>query len=301
MATSSNRAELSIGDLAERTGIAPDTLRAWERRYGEPEPVRLESGHRRYTEKHVRRLRRVAEAIALGHRPSKLLRMSDRAIDALLAEAAAQDKPRSFNRLLDYVAEYRRAPLRRELRRYAKDMTPEEFIIEILGPLTDQVGRAWADGRLEVRHEHFYSETVEDLLRSLRLAFEANIEQHSRTPPILLATLSGERHDLGLQMAAFLVASCGSRCRILGTETPADEIVHAVAETGARALGISVSLASGGPAMDRQLRELRAMIPDEVTMFVGGAGARGIRRGSRGILYFPTIEPFVEWLTARTT
>ena len=44
---------LTIGDLAERTGVPPATLRSWEARYGFPEPVRLAGGHRRYAETDV--------------------------------------------------------------------------------------------------------------------------------------------------------------------------------------------------------------------------------------------------------
>ncbi|MFN8195152.1 MAG: DICT sensory domain-containing protein [Nocardioidaceae bacterium] len=39
---------LTIGRLAERTGMTPDVLRIWETRHGFPVPVRLPSGHRRY-------------------------------------------------------------------------------------------------------------------------------------------------------------------------------------------------------------------------------------------------------------
>ncbi len=45
---------LSIGQLAERTGVAPATLRMWEKRHGFPEASRRESGHRRYSEADVR-------------------------------------------------------------------------------------------------------------------------------------------------------------------------------------------------------------------------------------------------------
>lgn len=45
---------LSIGQLAERTGVAPATLRMWEKRHGFPEARRRDSGHRRYTGSDVR-------------------------------------------------------------------------------------------------------------------------------------------------------------------------------------------------------------------------------------------------------
>ncbi len=44
---------LTIGDLAERTGVAQATLRMWESRHGFPRPRRRDSGHRRYDEHDV--------------------------------------------------------------------------------------------------------------------------------------------------------------------------------------------------------------------------------------------------------
>ena len=44
---------LTIGDLAQRTGVAPATLRMWESRHGFPRPRRRASGHRRYDEHDV--------------------------------------------------------------------------------------------------------------------------------------------------------------------------------------------------------------------------------------------------------
>jgi len=53
-------AGLTIGQLAERTGAAAGTLRMWESRYGFPRARRLASGHRRYSEEDVERVRDVA-------------------------------------------------------------------------------------------------------------------------------------------------------------------------------------------------------------------------------------------------
>lgn len=53
-------AGLSIGELAERTGVRPATLRAWESRFGFPRPERLSGGHRRYAESTVEAVRAVA-------------------------------------------------------------------------------------------------------------------------------------------------------------------------------------------------------------------------------------------------
>ena len=50
---------LSIREVSERTGLTIPTLRAWESRYGFPEPERLPGGHRRYDEQTVAAIRSV--------------------------------------------------------------------------------------------------------------------------------------------------------------------------------------------------------------------------------------------------
>jgi DICT domain-containing protein/predicted DNA-binding transcriptional regulator AlpA len=57
---------LRIRDVVERTGVGEATLRAWEARYGFPEPERLESGHRRYSERDVELVKRAAELRETG-------------------------------------------------------------------------------------------------------------------------------------------------------------------------------------------------------------------------------------------
>ncbi|MBZ5738846.1 DICT sensory domain-containing protein [Nocardioides mangrovi] len=59
---------LSIGELAERTQVSVATLRAWERRYGFPVPMRLPSGHRRYAAGDIARIREVVRRRAEGAR-----------------------------------------------------------------------------------------------------------------------------------------------------------------------------------------------------------------------------------------
>ena len=50
------REHLTIGELAERTGVRAGTLRMWEQRHGFPRAERLPSGHRRYPESEVARV-----------------------------------------------------------------------------------------------------------------------------------------------------------------------------------------------------------------------------------------------------
>src|SRR5512134_2122557 len=80
---------LSIGALSRATGIAVETLRTWESRYGFPVPQRKPSGHRVYPVSAVTRLRRVAQALSFGHRAGQVGGASDEALFALLESTSA--------------------------------------------------------------------------------------------------------------------------------------------------------------------------------------------------------------------
>ncbi len=281
----------SIGRAASVTGISSATLRVWERRYGRPVPVRLPSGHRRFTREQVRWLRRVAEALALGGRPGDVIAATEEELEKLVSCRSTGCR-QELDRLLDLARAFRGPELAAALRRDIDALGARGVLLERVAPFIVEMGRAWADGRLDIRHEHHASIHIEDLLRQLRC--DACVKPGA--PTMLLSTLPGEPHGLGIHMAAALGTHEGVDVRVLGTETPLVEIVAAARETRAAAVGIGVSLATGGPRTDRVLAELRGMLADDVRLLVGGAGARGVRRGPRNIEYVESLCAFAEWL-----
>lgn len=297
MASKSRKGEelISIGELSRLTGIGVDTLRVWEKRYGEPRARRLPSGHRRYSPAQVPRLRQVADAIAMGGRPGKIFRLEPAELDALV-EPTLPGHTRNQDKLLRLVREYRGRDLERELQRGIDKLGLETWISTVAAPLLDRVGRDWAEGHLEVRHEHFLSEILEDTLRKDRIQRAARKRGKHRKPSFLFTTLPGERHGLGLQMAASMCVEYGFPMRILGCDTPLEDIVSAATDAGVDVLAISVSLSSAGPSTDRVLRSLREALPETVEMLVGGAGAKGPRRGVDRVHYAGTMEELSEFL-----
>jgi DICT domain-containing protein len=74
---------LTIGELAGHTGLTPQQVRMWETRYGFPEPIRLPSGHRRYTGAHVRAVQRVLHERDRGMRLEQAIESAQRAEDVV--------------------------------------------------------------------------------------------------------------------------------------------------------------------------------------------------------------------------
>jgi methanogenic corrinoid protein MtbC1 len=277
-------ARLSIGALSRATGVPVETLRTWEARYGFPVPERRPSGHRVYPVSSVPRLRRIAEALARGHRAGNVVGASERDLSALL-DATRPDEvgapgplPRSplgIAELIDRIADFDADRLTRALLGDWARLTPLDFLEGRVAPLVRAVGDAWEAGRLEIRHEHFLSERVGDVLRSLRLPFE----ERASGPLVTVASLPGEAHGLGLQMAALALTTSGWRILFLGTEVPVPQIASLARDLNGRAVAISVSVATRGASTNAQLRRLRRLLPRRVALLVGGDGAPRARPG----------------------
>ena len=272
---------VSIGEVAEATGLSPDVIRVWERRYGFPEPVRLSSGHRRYRSEDLRRLRWLALALARGRRPAQVVPLPLPSLRALLDSP----EPAPVTGVLEAVRALDSGEIRRRLHEAWQRHGLLAFLCEVVAPLLERVGTLWVDGTLAIEHEHLLTEVLEDLLRSLRTGYQPK----PGAPVVALATLPGERHRLGLLMAALAYAAQGARVEVLGTDLPLATLAAAVRAMGAGTLGISVSLAGGGEGARQLLQDLRERLPAEVRLVAGGQGAARLRR-LEGVLLARGLE-----------
>jgi methanogenic corrinoid protein MtbC1 len=291
---------LSIGALSRATGIAVETLRTWESRYGFPRPERKPSRHRVYRVSDAPRLRRIAHALALGHRAGQVVGASDEELARLLEASGASSLPAAggagavlpagddLPTLLRLVRAFDGPRLTRLFLSDWARLGPVEFLEGRAAPLVRAVGEAWQAGDLEIRHERFLSERVGDLLRALRLPFE----ERASGPLVVLATLPGEAHGIGLQMAALVAAAAGCRTLSLGSQVPIPQIASLARDLGARAAAISVSRSSRGAATAAALRRLREALPRRVLLVVGGEGAPASRAGFESL---PTLRGLDAW------
>ncbi len=273
--TLSTEPNLTIGAVAKATGFSPDTLRVWQKRYGFPVPQRKPSGHRLYTGADVRRLRRISEALARGHRPGQVVPLAEPRLQSLLTEAgvATRTDARALTPVASLMSLVRRhdgSALTSALLADAATLGPIEFLRLRAVPMVQEIGEAWSRGEIGIHHEHFFSERMSDVLRALRLPYE----RAASGPRITLAALAGETHGLGLQMAALVAAVGGLEPHVLGTDTPVPEIAAAAKARRASAVGVSISVSTAGPDARDQIAALRRAVPAGIPILVGGQGAR---------------------------
>ncbi|MEN9868201.1 MAG: hypothetical protein RL748_3791, partial [Pseudomonadota bacterium] len=148
-----------------------------------------------------------------------------------------------------------------------------QSILEILAPLTCQVGAAWASGYFAVFEEHLYTEALQSVLRS---AIASLHQQPDARPRILLTTIVQENHALGLLMAQALLSLAGAHCISLGVQTPVAEMVQASISQDADIVALSFSSALSPRLVQESVQELCNRLPPGMECWAGGRGTQAL-------------------------
>jgi len=285
--------------VAQRTGLTPATLRAWERRYGVVAPGRSEGGQRLYSDRDVERLRRLHLLTEAGRPISLVASLPDEALEALQAEDRSRRYPPPEPAVpgttmpaadalvvsaFDRVGALDGDGLEAVLRRAAVTLGVSVFLEEVVAPLLHRVGDAWARDALGPAHEHLCTGVIEGVLAWLHEPVAGGADG----PRLVVATLPGERHGMGAMLVAAAAGLEGWQVTYLGVDLPAAEIARAARVVEARAVALSVVNAETATGAADALRELRRALGPGVGLLVGG--------GSAGRLSADALPPGVERL-----
>jgi methanogenic corrinoid protein MtbC1 len=290
---------LSIAAVERDTGLSKDTLRVWERRYGFPTPDRDALGERSYPFDQVARLRTIKRLLEAGHRPGRVVPMPadelERLAETVGAQRTAQEPQPSAGSaeagarqaLMAAVSANDVEGFRREAARHLARIGVQRFVLDVVAPLNVEVGDAWMHGRLEVFQEHLYTESVHVLLRDALRHLPPDARNR---PRVLLATVSGEPHGLGLLMAEAILALEGCRCVSVGTQTPVWDIARAAAALQAQIVALSFTGCISPNQVSDALAELRVKLPPAVELWAGGSAPVLQRRPLSGVRAVPRLE-----------
>ncbi len=272
----------SIATVERDTGIGRDTLRIWERRYGFPQPHRNAQGQRLYPETQVRRLQLIRRLLDQGWRPGRIVALAEAELQRLSnpPSVIAADAQRRLEPFLLAVREHQSDRLYQLLRKAAETLGTRGLILHIIAPCAQQIGELWAAGDLHIFEEHLFTRAVTRLLDGLISAAESAAD----TAPVLLATLTGEPHGLGLLMAETLLCEQARPTLNLGMEVPLQQLLQAAHSIRPAALALSFSSAYPYGALRANLGELRAQMMPEIPLWIGGGGTARLKRLPTGVL-----------------
>ena len=296
--------------VAVRTGLTPDLLRAWEKRYGAVAPVRSSGGQRLYSDADVERLSLLARAVEGGRAIGQVANLPLNELQGIVERdaRARQPSPASVTtaeswesiqaEALAAVYRFDPAELESTLRGSALRLGLDEMLDGVIGPLLLTIGSRWHDGLLSPAHEHLATDAVR---RTLTWMMEKGAPLPT-APTFVVGTLAGQTHELGAMLAAAAVASHGWRVVYLGANLPATEIAVVANHTRATAVALSLVHPADDPAIDGALRELRAALPKGTAIIAGGTAAARYADAldEVGAARFASIRELRSWLRNAT-
>jgi DNA-binding transcriptional MerR regulator len=248
-------AQLRIGELARRTGVSVDLLRAWERRYGLLQPSRTASGYRLYSTADEERVGRMRRGLDDG------LAAAEAARAALEQPVLARtDLARTASELRTALEAYDDAGAQATLDALLAGFTFETVARDVLLPMLRELGDRWAGGEISVAQEHFASNLLRARLLGLARGWDRGVG-----PRAVLACAPEERHELALIVFGIALRAQGWRVTYLGADTPVGSIDPAAAE--------DVVIAATTASRFESVAEEIAALARRVDVSIGGAGA----------------------------
>ena len=179
---------LRIGELSRRSGVSPELLRAWERRYGLLEPTRSAGGLRLYSLDDLARVQAMQQYLAEGFAAAEAAALTTRAAqsDAIAAPAAKDELAAALSSFDDGAAH---AAFDSLLAQFSIDTLLRDVVV----PYLHELGERWERGEVSIAQEHFASVLLRGRLLGLARDWGRGIG-----PAAVLACAPGEQHDLGL-------------------------------------------------------------------------------------------------------
>jgi MerR family transcriptional regulator, light-induced transcriptional regulator len=283
-------ARLTVAAVARRLGVAPATLRTWDRRYGLGPTLHSAGSHRRYSRSDIARLETMRRLVLDGVPPADAARLAVEQVSSPTAEEGPPPGPSGRLGPLDAVrpgrpggrvlalpggtAETRglaRAAMALDaasIRVAVERAVARHGVIptwtELLCPVLVAVGERWAATGEGVEVEHLLAETAGSALRTVRAAPEP---RNGR--PVLLACAPEEQHSLPLAALAAALAEQGIGARLLGGGLPLAALRAAVRRTGPAALMLWAHAASSA---DVTVLDALPMLRPPVAVLAGGVG-----------------------------
>lgn len=267
--------------VAARSGLTPNLLRAWERRYGVVEPGRSSGGQRLYSDRDIERLALLKQATDAGRSISGVATLSLDELRELVAEDQGARAPadvadarvdRALGEAWKSIETMDADQLESDLRRAVVTLGSEAFTDRLVAPLLRAIGDRWHSGDLRPAHEHLASQVVKRVLHWM--VEPARVDGDG--PRAVIGTLAGELHEMGALLAGATAALEGWHVTYVGQNLPAEDFGLTARTVGAQLIGISAVNPLDADGGVEQFRTLLDSTPPGVKVVAGGRVARDL-------------------------
>ena len=227
--------------IIQETGIKPDTLRAWERRYGLPVPGRTDGGHRLYSDYDIETIKwllaRQEEGLSISRAVQLWNNLQEQGDDPLAAmpyggQSQARTLTPDFSdaSTLEEIRQawvaaclqFDEAAAVRILAQAFGRYPLETVAIEVLRQGLADIGELWFRNEASVQQEHFASALAMRRLNALLAA----APQPTRRGRILVACPPEEQHTFPALLISVLLRYSGRDVVYLGADVPLGQFLE---------------------------------------------------------------------------
>jgi MerR family transcriptional regulator, light-induced transcriptional regulator len=258
-----------IKTVCEITGVARNTLLAWERRYSFITPARSSNGYRLYSDLDVSIIRDIKGYVDRGWAVSDAVRQSTESFSESTPTSKSTQHVRVVGHkdLLIALLAFDREAADKVMSELAT-VPYETLMSDYFVPVLQIIGDGWASGKYSIAQEHFTSGFIRERLVSILLRLGSG---PIHGPRIVCCTHPNDSHELGLFMFAIRMAMRGWRVTWLGANMPAKPLIKFLNEQSPEAVCISVTHPPHVPELIEFIKCVRTAIPPSIEMVMGGA------------------------------
>jgi len=155
----------------------------------------------------------------------------------------------------------------------------------VIAPAMWRIGEVWERGEGTVAEEHLATALTHQVMAGI---YGSSLGHKVMPGRILMATVEGEQHSLGLRMAADVIELAGYETIYLGADVPTAELLQAVATRAPDLVGLSATMPGSIQVLDRAITEVQRLDPSPIVLF----GGRNVcpRDGSDGAVLVRDLE-----------
>ena len=259
---------LTVAAVARRLGIAPATLRTWDRRYGLGPSDHEAGSHRRYCPEDLAKLTVMRRLISAGVSPA------DAAAQALLHKGKVKIEQftstcRGCDETVDAIVHAANALDRPLVETFLRNEIEENGVIDawksVFVPVLVRVGKEWAETGTGIEVEHMLTEIIKRILRETMVEIKKPINAH----PVLLASVGEEMHTIPLHALAAALAERSIETNFLGARTPLEALSGMITRSAPPAVFLWAQLPQNAHA--KFIQDIPAIRPAP-RIILGGPG-----------------------------
>ena len=258
--------------VSRLTGVRPELLRMWERRYHLFKPQRAGNRYREFDAEDVQLLLYIRQQIDAGRSIGELAAEGREALLRRITPAAApvpqvqQHSTRLIDELLGYIRHLEKAPFEARLAECMVHYTFATLLPTVFVPLMHRLGELWAAQDLSIASERFATM----ILKQRLLTMLQTSAPGASAPLLLCACPTGEYHELGLLTFAYTMQQDGWQVCYLGPDLPLPELHRSCRYLRPALVALSLTHTAEAIHCQEVVQEIDALIAPTYLTFVGG-------------------------------